>query len=418
MARLIVEKSPPLKGHVKVSGAKNSVLPIMAASLMSEGNIVLQDIPNLEDVDVMKDVLDAIGSQVQYKGRGIIEITTPRILTCEAPNDLVKKMRASFLIMGALLARTGRARMYMPGGCNIGVRPVDLHLKGFSALGTEIIQEHGYIEARAKKLRGTTIYLDFPSVGATENIMMAACFAEGQTVIENAAEEPEIVDLANFLNKMGAKIKGAGTDTIKIEGVKQLGSAEHRVIPDRIEVGTFMAAGAITGGDIVIDNVIMDHVVSIAAKLKEAGVEIIPYGNSVRVRSDGCLKATDVKTLPYPGFPTDMQAPFMALMSVARGNSIIIETIFENRFLHVEELKRMGAKIKIEGRSAIVEGVPKLTGAQVKVTDLRAGAALVLAGLVAEGKSEITDIFHIDRGYERLEEKLKGLGAIINRVQD
>lgn len=418
MAKLIVEKSPPLKGRVKVSGAKNSVLPIMAASLMSEGNIVIQDIPNLEDVDVMKDVLDAIGSRMQYKGRGIIEIATPRILTCEAPNDLVKKMRASFLIMGALLARMGRARMYMPGGCNIGVRPVDLHLKGFSALGTEIIQEHGFIEARAKKLRGTTIYLDFPSVGATENIMMAACFAEGQTVIENAAEEPEIVDLANFLNKMGAKIKGAGTDTIKIEGVKQLGSAEHRVIPDRIEVGTFMVAGAITGGDIVIDNVIMDHVVSITAKLKEAGVEIIPYGNSVRVRSDGCLRATDVKTLPYPGFPTDMQAQFMALMSVARGNSVIIETIFENRFLHVEELKRMGAKIKIEGRSAIVEGVPRLTGAQVKVTDLRAGAALVLAGMVAEGKSEITDIFHIDRGYEKFEEKLKGLGAIINRVQD
>lgn len=417
MARLIVEKSPPLKGRVTVSGAKNSVLPIMAASIMSEGNIVLQDIPHLEDVDVMKDVLKAIGSQVKSRG-GTIEIFTPDILKWEAPNDLVKKMRASFLIMGALLARTGRARMYMPGGCNIGVRPVDLHLKGFSALGTEIIQEHGYIEARAKKLKGTSIYLDFPSVGATENIMMAACFAEGQTVIENAAEEPEIVDLANFLNKMGARIKGAGTDTIKIEGVKQLGSAEHKVIPDRIEVGTFMAAVAITGGDIIIDNVIMDHVVSIAAKLKEAGVEIIPHGNSVRVKSDGCLKATDVKTLPYPGFPTDMQAPFMALMSVAKGNSVIIETIFENRFLHVEELRRMGAKIKIEGRSAIVEGVPRLTGAQVKATDLRAGAALVLAGLVAEGKTEIIDIFHIDRGYEKLEEKLKGLGAIINRVKD
>ncbi|WP_026486367.1 UDP-N-acetylglucosamine 1-carboxyvinyltransferase [Caldanaerobius polysaccharolyticus] len=417
MARLLVEKSPPLKGRVKVSGAKNSVLPIMAASLMSEGTVTIKEIPELEDVVVMKDVLGAIGSKVQQEDKGVVEITTPAIWSCEAPNDLVKRMRASFLVMGPLLAKKGKARMYMPGGCNIGVRPVDLHLKGFSALGTEITQERGYIEAKAKKLRGATIYLDFPSVGATENIMMAACLAEGQTVIENAAEEPEIVDLANFLNKMGARIKGAGTDTIRIEGVKQLGSAEHTVIPDRIEVGTFMIAAAITGGDIIIDNVIMDHVVSITAKLKEAGIEVMPYGSSVRVKGKECFKATDVKTLPYPGFPTDMQAPFMALMSVAKGNSVIIETVFENRFLHVEELKRMGAKIKIEGRSAIVEGVPRLTGAQVKATDLRAGAALVLAGLVAEGVSEISDVFHIDRGYERFEEKLKGLGAIITRVQ-
>lgn len=415
MPKFIIEKSPPLKGCINASGAKNSVLPIIAASLMSDGEVTIQNIPMLEDVNVINEVMKSIGSSIEY-GNGILKISTNKILTCEAPYELVKKMRASFLIMGALLAKKGKAKMYTPGGCNIGIRPVDLHLKGFEALGAKIIQEHGYIEAKADRLTGATIYLDFPSVGATENIMMAATLAKGQTIIENSAEEPEIVDLAKFLNEMGAKIKGAGTDTIRITGVDSLGPTEHIVIPDRIEIGTFMIAAAITGGDITIHNVIINHIVSIIAKLREIGALVSTDGNSVRVIGNKSIKATDVKTLPYPGFPTDMQAPFMALMSIAKGNSIITETIFENRFLYIEELKRMGAKIKLEGRSAIIEGVDNLTGAEVKATDLRAGAALVLAALIAEGSTVINDIYHIDRGYENLEEKISKLGGKMKRI--
>lgn len=411
--KFIVEKSPPLKGRVKISGAKNSVLPIIAASLLSSGEIMLDDIPTLEDVNVMIELIRHFGAICDFENEKLkVKVD---IKDVEAPYNLVKKMRASFLVMGPILARLGHAKISMPGGCAIGSRPIDLHLKGFQTLGADITIGHGYVEARAKKLTGKKIYLDFPSVGATENIMMAAVFAEGITIIENAAEEPEIVDLANFLNKMGANIKGAGTDTIRIEGVKELKGAEHTVIPDRIEAGTFMVAAAMTGGNVLIENVIVDHVRSIIAKLAECGIKITEEAKGLRVKGIKNYKAVDIKTLPYPGFPTDMQAQMMAMMTVAKGTSVVIETVFENRFMHVDELKRMGANIKIEGRSAVVAGVEHLTGAEVKATDLRAGAALVLAGLIAEGKTEINDIYHIDRGYVKMEEKLKNLGAIIYR---
>lgn len=411
--KIIVEKSPPLKGKVKVSGAKNSVLPIIAASLMSSDEVILEDIPALEDVNVMIELISNFGAVCKWEGDKIsIKVDIKDI---EAPYELVKKMRASFLVMGPILAKLGHAKISMPGGCAIGTRPIDLHLKGFQALGADITIGHGYVEASAKKLVGKKIYLDFPSVGATENIMMAAVFAEGITTIENAAEEPEIVDLANFLNKMGANIRGAGTDIIRVEGVKQLRGTEHTVIPDRIEAGTFMVAAAITGGNVLIENVIADHVRSIIAKLTECGVKVIEETKGIRVKGFKNIKAVDIKTLPYPGFPTDMQSQMMAMMTIAKGTSVIIETVFENRFMHVDELKRMGADIKIEGRSAVVTGVNSLSGAQIRATDLRAGAALILAGLIAEGKTEINDIYHIDRGYVKIEEKLSNLGAIIYR---
>lgn len=415
MQNIVVETSPPLRGTVRISGAKNAVLPIIAASLLSRGSCVLDEIPMLDDVEVMGEVLASLGADVKRISRTRVEINSKDIDNYEAPYDLVRRMRASFLVMGPLLARMGRARISLPGGCAIGTRPIDLHLKGFRAMGADITLGYGYIEARAKKLMGERIYLDFPSVGATENIMMAAALAQGKTVIENAAEEPEIVDLANFINKMGGRIKGAGTDTIRVEGVEELGPAAHTVIPDRIEAGTFMIAGAITGGDIIVDNVVMCHLMPIIAKLKEAGVTTEERGTSIRVKSNGRANAVDIKTLPYPGFPTDMQAQLMALMSVARGTSVIIETVFDNRYMHVNELRRMGACIKIDGRSAVVQGVPELTGARVKATDLRAGAALVLAGLVARGKTEVYDIHHLDRGYTNLDQKLRSVGAVIRR---
>ncbi|AAM23459.1 UDP-N-acetylglucosamine 1-carboxyvinyltransferase [Caldanaerobacter subterraneus subsp. tengcongensis MB4] len=411
--KFVVEKSPPLKGTVKISGAKNSVLPIIAASLLSSDEVILEDIPSLEDVNVMIELIKNFGALCELDN-GKLKIKVD-IKDVEAPYELVKKMRASFLVMGPILAKLGHAKISMPGGCAIGARPIDLHLKGFQSLGADITIGHGYVEARAKKLTGKKIYLDFPSVGATENIMMAAVFADGVTVIENAAEEPEIVDLANFLNKMGANIKGAGTDTIRIEGVKELKGAEHTVIPDRIEAGTFMVAAAMTGGNVLIENVIVDHVRSVIAKLTECGVKITEEKGGLRVKGVKNYKAVDIKTLPYPGFPTDMQAQMMAMMTVAKGTSVIIETVFENRFMHVSELKRMGANIKIEGRSAMITGVDHLTGAEVKATDLRAGAALVLAGLIAEGRTEINDIYHVDRGYVKMEEKLRALGAKIYR---
>ncbi len=418
MPKIIVKKSKPLKGSVKISGAKNSVLPIMAASLLAEDKCILEDIPPLRDVEVMSEVLASLGSDVKPCSDGIIEINSAKIHSYEAPYDLIRKMRASFLVIGPLLARMGRARVSLPGGCAIGARPIDLHLKGLSALGAKVNLGHGYVEAQAEKLVGDKIYLDFPSVGATENIMMAATLAEGQTIIQNAAEEPEIVDLANFLNSIGANIKGAGTDTIKIQGVKKLGGTRHTVIPDRIEAGTYMVAAAITGGDVTINNALTDHLKPMIAKLKECGVEVIENGDQVRVIAKNGLKASDVKTLPYPGFPTDMQSQFMAMLSVAEGTSVIIETVFENRFMHVSELNRMGANIKIEGHSAVVQGVKSLEGAQVNATDLRAGAALILAGLVAEGTTEIGGVHHIDRGYVGIEDKLRSLGADITRVED
>lgn len=418
MNKLLVEKSPPLKGTVRISGAKNSALPILAASLLGTEDIILEDVPRLKDVEIMCEVLTSLGAKVEILDKGIIKINSKDINNYETPYELMSKMRASFLVMGPLLTRLGKTKTSLPGGCAIGTRPIDLHLKGFKALGAEIDVNHGNIGAYADKLVGDRIYLDFPSVGATENIMMAAVMAEGETIIDNAAMEPEIVDLSNFLNKLGADIKGAGTSSIRIKGVKKLGGATHSIIPDRIEAGTFMVAAAITRGDVVVENVITNHIKPIIAKLREAGCQVIEGENQDKVRVIGSKmpKAIDIKTLPYPGFPTDMQAQFMALMSVSKGTSVVIETVFENRFMHVDELKRMGANIKIDGRSAIIQGVEDLMAAPVKATDLRAGAALVLAGLVSDGVTEISDIYHIDRGYENLEEKFTSLGAKIKRI--
>ena len=415
MSSIVIEGGRPLVGTVKISSAKNAVLPVLAASLLTESQCIIEDAPELEDVKVMIEVLKSLGARAQREGDSI-KITASEINSFEAPYDLVRKMRASFLVMGPLLARKGRARISMPGGCAIGSRPIDLHLKGFAALGAEIELGHGYVEAKSKKLTGSTIYLDFPSVGATENIMMAAALAEGQTTIENAAKEPEIIDIANFLNSMGAKIRGAGTDIIKIEGVKELSGISYTVIPDRIETGTFLVAGAITGGNILLENVVPEHLKPVIAKLIECGATITEEPEGLRVIGNGRPMASDVKTMPYPGFPTDMQAQIMAYLSTALGTSMVIETVFENRFMHVEELKRMGAKIKIEGRSAVIEGVEKLSGAPVKATDLRAGAALILAGLAAEGTTRVMNTYHIDRGYVNIVEKLQNLGASIKKV--
>ena len=417
MPKIIVEKSPALKGSVRISGAKNSALPILAASLLSSETCILEDVPMLEDVKIISEVLSILGAEVKEIGKEKIEINSSNIKSITAPYELMSKMRASFLVMGPLIARMGKAKISLPGGCAIGTRPIDLHLKGFKALGAEIEVGRGYVEARAEKLIGNRIYLDFPSVGATENIMMAASLAEGETIIENSAMEPEIVDLANIINKMGGSVKGAGTSTIRINGVKSLKGCRHTVIPDRIEAGTFMVAAALTDGDVTVKNIITDHMKPIIAKLKEAGAKVEENGESIRVKGNGKLKPIDIKTLPYPGFPTDMQSQFMTLMGLAKGTSMMIETVFENRFMHVDELKRMGANIKIDGRSAIIQGVDKLQGAPVKATDLRAGAALILAGLISDGKTEISDIYHIDRGYSDIENKFRSLGANIYRVK-
>jgi UDP-N-acetylglucosamine 1-carboxyvinyltransferase len=415
LSSIVIEGGKPLEGTVKISSAKNAVLPVIAASLLTESECTIEDTPELEDVKVMREVLRSLGATVFREGDSI-KISAGTIDSLEAPYDLVRKMRASFLVMGPILARKGRARISMPGGCAIGSRPIDLHLKGFASLGAEIELGHGFVEARCEKLIGSTIYLDFPSVGATENIMMAAALAEGQTTIENAAKEPEIIDLANFINSMGARIRGAGTDVIKIDGVKELSGISYTVIPDRIETGTFLVAGAITGGNILLENVVPEHLKPVIAKLIECGAKITEESEGLRVIGSGRPIASDVKTLPYPGFPTDMQAQIMSYLSTAVGTSMVIETVFENRYMHVEELKRMGAKIKIEGRSAVIEGVEKLSGAPVKATDLRAGAALILAGLAAEGTTQVMNTYHIDRGYVNIVEKLRNLGVKIKRA--
>lgn len=417
MSKIVVGKSGPLSGRIKVDGAKNAVLPIIAAALLAEDICILEEVPGLSDVEVMCDVIRSLGAVVSPLKDGVLEIDARNLTSNEAPYELVQQMRASFYVMGPLLGRLGVARIPMPGGCAIGARPIDLHLKGFHALGAEIEMGHGFVEARGKHMEGTTIYLDFPSVGATENIMMAATRAHGVTVIENAAEEPEIIDLANFLNKLGANIKGAGTDTIRITGVDKLGGCRHTVIPDRIESGTYMIAAAVAGGDVTIENVVPSHLKPAIAKLKECGVKIQEEDDTIRVISNGLIDSADITTLPYPGFPTDLQAQFMALLTVAGGTSVVMETVFENRFMHVAELNRMGANIKIEGHSAVVQGSGNLQGAQVRATDLRAGAALIIAGLAAEGETEIHDIYHIDRGYVNIEEKLRGIGVNIRRVE-
>lgn len=415
MEIIVVEKSEPLNGTIRVNGAKNSALPILAASILGTEDIILEDIPFLKDVEIMCKVLKSLGSEVEILENNNIKINSKNVNKYITPYELMSKMRASLLVMGPLLARLGKTVNSLPGGCAIGNRPIDLHLKGFKALGAEITNEYGSITAAADRLIGNRIYLDFPSVGATENIMMAGVLAKGETIIDNAAMEPEIIDLQNFLNKLGGNIKGAGTSTIRIQGVEKLGGTTHRVIPDRIEAGTFLVAAAISGGDVIVDNVITSHIKPVIAKLIEAGVEITEVGETVRVKSSGKLKPIDIKTLPYPGFPTDMQAQFMAMTTLCEGTSVIIETVFENRFMHVDELNRMGADIKIDGKSAIIRGVKGLTGARVKATDLRAGAALILAGLVAEGKTEISDIYHIDRGYKNIEERLSNIGVKIRR---
>lgn len=417
MERLIVKGGNRLVGTVKTSGAKNAVLPIIAASILGTSPSRLDEIPALEDVRTICAVLECLGIKVDASEPHTLKIDSREITSCEAPYELVRSMRASFLVMGPLLARKGYARISQPGGCAIGTRPIDLHLKGFEALGVKIEQGHGYIEASAPEgMTGANIYLDFPSVGATENIMMAAAMASGTTVLENPAEEPEIVDLANYLNQMGARVRGAGTNVITIEGVSELHGVQHSVIPDRIEAGTYMIAAAMTGGDVIIENVLPEHQKPLIAKLREAGAMVEEDIDRIHVVGSGKLKAVDIKTLPYPGFPTDMQAQMMAMLSVAEGRSKITETVFENRFMHVVELNRMGANITTEGRSAVITGPAHLTGCTVRATDLRAGAAMILAGLVAEGATEICDIYHIDRGYEEIAAKLTRLGADIKRV--
>ncbi len=421
MAKYVVKQSGPLRGEVFVSGAKNAVLPLMAAALLAEEECIIRDVPMLRDVAFMKEILMSHGATITELEENILAIETKDITSTEAKFELVNKMRASILIMGPLLARKGRAKIPLPGGCAIGARPIDLHLKGLEALGAVITVscDEGYVEAVAgpQGLIGDTIYLDFPSVGATENIMMAAVLAQGTTYLENAAEEPEIVDLANFLNKMGAKIKGAGTDTIKIEGVTSLHGAKHTVIPDRIEAGTFMLAAAITRGALRIANVVPAHLKPIIAKLRECGVRIEVGDDDMIVRGDlGPHVATDIKTLPYPGFPTDIQSPFMTYLATVEGKSTVIETVFENRFMHVAQLNKMGASIEAMGNKAIIRGNAKLRGCEVMATDLRAGAALVLAGLVAEGQTEISEIYHIERGYEKFIEKFEKIGATITKI--
>ena len=422
MAKLLIKESSPLLGKVRVSGAKNAALPILAATILGTEDIILEDLPKLKDVEVMCEVLESLGATVEKLDEHRVKINSNTINKYEVDYQLMHKMRASFIVMGALIGRMGKARSSMPGGCAIGARPVDLHLKGFRSLGVNVdveeADEYTDIFAHSDNLAGNKIYLDFPSVGATQNIILAAVLAQGETVIDNAAMEPEIVDMVNFLNKMGAKIYGAGTSTIRIRGVEKLLGATHQIMPDRIEAGTFMVAAAATHGDIILNNVIVSHMRPVIAKLREAGCEIYEEVDSLRIIATKNLKPIKVKTLPYPGFPTDMQAQFMALETIIEGKSEVIETVFENRFMHVEELRKLGADIDVEDRTATIRGVEKLHGSEVKATDLRAGAALVIAALCAEGETTLSDIYHIDRGYEDFEEKFRSLGAKVYRVEE
>lgn len=408
-----------LQGRVQISGAKNAVLPILAACLLTKEICEIQNVPSLLDVQNMVELLRELGAQVEFDEEAkTVRMQAEELFQMEGDYGIARKMRASFLAAGALLGRCGEAKLPLPGGCQIGSRPVDLHLKGFQAMGAKSRQEYGMIELQTKNLKGAAIYLDFPSVGATENILLAAVLAKGKTTIENAAAEPEICDLADFLREMGASIAGDGTDTITVTGVKELHGAVHRVIPDRIEAGTFMAAAAITGGDILLEDVKEEHLKPVIAKLAECNVKTEMTKEGLRVWRKGKLHPIQLKTMPFPGFPTDMQAQFMSLMAVAKGTSVITETVFENRFMHAGELQRMGADIKIDSRSAVIEGVDGLTGAKVRATDLRAGAALILSALAAKGDTEISDIYHIERGYDRIDEKLRRLGAVIYKQEE
>ena len=418
MDKILVNGGRRLEGEVSVSGSKNAALPILISSLLTAEPCNYESVPDLMDIKTVLKLLKWLGVTVDGEpASGRLTLEAARVKKLEAPYDLVKTMRASFLVLGPLLARFGEARVSTPGGCAIGARPVNLHLKGLAEMGAEIQTAHGYVEARAKRLRGAKIYLDLPSVGATENLMMAAALAEGQTVIENAAKEPEIEDLAAALNKMGARVEGAGADIVKIEGTRELHGLTHRVIPDRIEAGSFMVAGALTRGDVLVRGVRPDHLDAFLLKLKESGVECAMEPHSVRIKGSGRVKGVDITTLPYPGFPTDLQAQMMVLMAVADGVSVITENIFENRFMHAQELDRMGADIRLEGSRAVVRGVVQLSGAPVMATDLRASVSLILAGLVAGGTTEIARVYHLDRGYEHIEKKLSALGADIRRVK-
>lgn len=417
-----IRKSPPLNGHVKVSGAKNAVLPAMAASLLTSDITNLYNVPMVDDVLVMMEVLKSCVSSV-ILGDNFLRIDNSNLNPKMIPDELVRRIRASFIIMGPLLATFGKVKIALPGGCPIGSRPIDLHLKGLSAMGAKIDMGYGYIEATCTNLLGKKIYLDFPSVGATENIMMAATLAKGETIIENAAEEPEIIDLADMLISMGANITGQGSGRVIINGVNSLHGVSHTIIPDRIEAGTYMVAAGITRGDVTVDNILPNHLKPIQAKLREAGLLVSEIDNdeklsSIRVKYTGALLPVDIKTMPYPGFPTDLQSPMMALLCTAQGSSIVTETVFENRFMHIDELRRLGAEIKVEGRSALVYGHQHLQGTNVTATDLRAGAALVLGGLQADGITNVENIYHIDRGYEKMVEKLSGLGAKIERINN
>jgi len=415
LEKLLVRGGTALKGQVEISGSKNAILPIMAASLMSSGEVILNGVPELEDIGVMSEALTILGAKVKRE-KNVLIIDGRLVNSCELPEYVSRRMRASNLVMGPFLGRFKHTRVAYPGGCAIGSRPMDLHIKGFRNMGYEITEEHGLMVGKAVCAGGKETMLDVPSVGATENIMMAAAMTPGATIIRNAAREPEIVDLQNFLNRMGARIKGAGLDTIRIEGVETLGSVEHSVIPDRIEAGTFMVAAAISRGDVWIENVVCEHLQPLVAKLNEVGVEIIPWSGGIRVLGKHRYGPTDIKTMPYPGFPTDMQAQMMTFLATIEGTSVIVETIFENRFMHVPELRRMGANIKVEGRVAIIKGNQHWEGAGVESTDLRAGAALILAGIYAQGETQIGKLEHIDRGYEKIHEKLKNLGADVERI--
>ncbi|MBU3981087.1 MAG: UDP-N-acetylglucosamine 1-carboxyvinyltransferase [Proteobacteria bacterium] len=417
MDKIIVEGGRPLMGEVSISGAKNAALPILVSSLLTDGLCTFSNVPNLKDIESIKLLLSHLGAKIETDG-DVVKIDAGNILNHEAPYDLVRKMRASILVLGPLVARLKKARVSLPGGCAIGARPINLHLKALACLGASIELKHGYVEAYADKLEGSEIYLDIATVTGTENIMMTAVLAEGRTVIHNAAREPEIVALSDVLNKMGADIRGAGTSTITIIGVSSLNPVSVSIIPDRIETGTFMIAAALTGGDIKISGCEPGHLEAVIHKLGLTGTIIKIDGKNIRVQGIDDIASVDLKTLPYPGFPTDMQAQFMVLMSVAGGLSLISETVFENRFIHVSELKRMGADITIAGNSAMVKGVKMLSGAPVMATDLRASASLILAGLVARGKTEVNRIYHLDRGYESLEKKFASLGAAIKRVKE
>lgn len=414
--KILINGNIPLQGEVNINGAKNAAVAVIPAALMAEGEVIIENLPFIEDVFAIDEILYHLGAEIEYGENHSLKINTKNLKSISAPYETVKRIRASYYLIGALLARFGKAEVAMPGGCNFGVRPIDQHIKGFRLLGADVKIENGIIKAYADKLKGAHIYLDVVSVGATINIMLAACMAEGVTIIENAAKEPHVVDVANFLNAMGAKVIGAGTDTIRIQGVSKLYPTRYAIIPDQIEAGTFMIAACVTRGHVVVKNIIPIHLDSLTAKLEEMGANVKTYEDAIEVWTNKRLSATNIKTMPYPGFPTDLQPQMAVLLSLCDGVSIINEGVWENRYQYVEELKKMGANIKVEGRLAIIEGQEMLMGSQVSATDLRAGAALVVAGLAAKGETLINNIKNIDRGYENIDQKLKNLGADIKRA--